>query len=70
MLLQRYRLVIRKKLVAMHNKVATLLKLSFVLFMKCYFDATPLKGLIVKDEVRSHSPKFNGYLTVNIYIPR
>ena len=70
MLLQHCRLVIRRKLVVMHNKVATLLQLLYGLPMKCYFDAMEMKGLIVKDEVRSHSPKFSGYLIVNFYIPR
>ena len=70
MLLQRCRLVIRRKLVAMHNKIATLLQLLYGLPMKCYFDAMALKGFIFQDEVRLHSAKFSGYLTVNFYIPR
>lgn len=40
----------------MNNKVASLLQLPYGLPMKYYFDAMALKGLIVKDEVRSHSP--------------
>ena len=40
----------------MNNKVATLLQLSYGLPMKCYFQAMALKGLIVKDGVRSHFP--------------
>ena len=86
MLLQRCRLVIHNKelgflpfyssivfgdfYAVMNNKVASLLQLSYGLPMKCYFDAMEMKGLIVKDEVRSHSPKFSGYLIVNFYIPR
>lgn len=46
MLLQRCRLVIRRKLVVMHNKIATLLQLLYGLPVKCYFDAMALKGLI------------------------
>lgn len=36
----------------MNNKIVTLLQLLYGLLMKCYFDATALKGLIVKDESR------------------
>ena len=70
MLLQRCRLVIRRKLVGMHNKIATLLQFLYGLPMKCYFDAMALKGFIFQDEVRLHSAKFSGHLTVNFYIPR
>lgn len=86
MLLQRCRLVIHSRELGllpfysniafgefhavMNNKAASLLQLLYGLPMKCYFDAMALKGLIVKNEVRSQSPKFSGYLIVDFYIPR
>ena len=52
MILQHCRLVIRRKLVVMHNKVATLLQLLYELPMNCYFVAMALKVLIHQDETR------------------